>query len=791
MMKLRQIATRFDRGFLVVLAICLLAIWPFLSRTSLPQGTDAELHIFRLHELSYLVRNGEFFPRWAPNFYHGYGYPIFNYYAPLTYYLGLVVELLPRLDAVSGVKAVFVLGLLLGGVGMYGFVRDNWGRRAGYVATAVYIYAPYVQYIDPHARGVLPESFSLGLFPVALWALDRVRKGSGRWWWVTAVLSTAGIILTHNLMGLLFFGLLSAWVLWQIASRQVGKSASWQVGKLAFNPQVSLLSILILGLGVAAYFWLPVILERDAVNLNTLIGAGDNYDFRTHFLSWREMLSPSMWLDWGATQPAFRFNLGVAQWTIGGMGLVMLVLRRAKQSIHLLFFALALAGLLILMLPISQFVWEVVPFLPYFQFPWRLLGAAAAMLAILAGAGAAALLDATEQRSRAARVITEACLVALPMLLALPLTQPVPWGDFGAVSTARMTDIEHKGRWLGTTSTADYVPATVDQIPKRNGIVAAPLYQNQPPNQVNWATLPDGAEVNVEVVTPLFTRYHVSAPKNFRLRLFLFDFPGWQVRIDGQLVETELGRPEGFIVIPVPIGEHVVEVAFGSTPDRTAAWAITLVSLLVMVAAAWRILGESVTEKVSSVRYQVSPFTFHVSRLTFYDWLVGAVVLGITLITILVFQPLGWLHYDSADYVAEPAETAVFANFGDQIALIGHDISAKTARPGDVVDVNLYWQAERPLDINYQVFIHLLRADGMLVTQSDKLNPGEFPTKQWPIDKYVLDRHQLSLPTELPPGSYTIAVGLWVQTEGWRLPLFDEAGQQLGDNFVLSSLTIE
>ena len=152
MMKLRQIATRFDRGFLVVLAICLLAIWPFLSRTSLPQGTDAELHIFRLHELSYLVRNGEFFPRWAPNFYHGYGYPIFNYYAPLTYYLGLVVELLPRLDAVSGVKAVFVLGLLLGGVGMYGFVRDNWGRRAGYVATAVYIYAPYVQYIDPRAQ---------------------------------------------------------------------------------------------------------------------------------------------------------------------------------------------------------------------------------------------------------------------------------------------------------------------------------------------------------------------------------------------------------------------------------------------------------------------------------------------------------------------------------------------------------------------------------------------------------------------------------------------------------------
>jgi hypothetical protein len=35
---------------------------------------------------------------------------------------------------------------------------------------------PYVLYIDPIARGVLAESFSLGVFPLALWALDRLRR---------------------------------------------------------------------------------------------------------------------------------------------------------------------------------------------------------------------------------------------------------------------------------------------------------------------------------------------------------------------------------------------------------------------------------------------------------------------------------------------------------------------------------------------------------------------------------------------------------------------------------------
>ena len=38
---------------------------------------------------------GNFILVGRPDFYHGYGYPIFNYHAPLTYYLALPLELLP------------------------------------------------------------------------------------------------------------------------------------------------------------------------------------------------------------------------------------------------------------------------------------------------------------------------------------------------------------------------------------------------------------------------------------------------------------------------------------------------------------------------------------------------------------------------------------------------------------------------------------------------------------------------------------------------------------------------
>ncbi len=771
-------------GYLIVLAICLLAIWPFIGRASLPQETDAELHIFRLAELSYLVRGGEFYPRWAPNFYHGYGYPIFNYYAPLTYYVGLLFEALPGLDAVAGVKAVFVLGLLGAGFGMYGFVRDNWGRPAGYVAAAVYVYAPYVQYIDPIARGALAEAFSLGVFPLALWALDRLRRKATAVRWVTAVLLIAAVILSHNLMAMLFFDILLAWTLWQVAGEMVN-------GQRSQTPNSNLQSLnlfgaLGLGVGLAAFFWLPVVLERNAVNLNTLIGAGGNYDYHTHFLSWVEMLRFTRWLDWGATEPAFVFNLGVAQWVLGGLGTVLLMLRRTRHSAHLAFFALALAGLLFMMTPASAFIWEAIPILPFFQFPWRLMGAAAAMLAVLAGAGLEALLS-WGSSAKGQGVIT-AVFVALPIVLGLPLTQPAPWPDFGEVFPLRMSLIEHNGRWLGTTSTADYVPATVDMVPERNGDVVWGFTAGKPIDRVNYWAMPDGAAVDWAELSPLHFRYDVNSPQDFLFRLFLFDFPGWTVRVDGDVVETELGLPEGFIVVPLTAGRHTVDVRFQNTPARNLAWAISGLSLLITLAVAFRI--SDLGFRISDLGFRTSQFTIHNSQFTIPDRFVLFAVLTITAVTLLLLQPLNLLHYSSTNYEVEAAQHPLFADFGGQIALIGYDTSAVTAQPGDTVTVTVYWQGQRPLDINYQSFLHVLGPDGALVGQSDHLNPGDFPTRRWPTDKYVRDEHTITLPPDLPPGEYTVQAGLWVQAEGWRLPLLDAAGQQIGDTYHLFSLSV-
>jgi hypothetical protein len=168
----------------------------------------------------------------------------------------------------------------------------------------------------------------------------------------------------------------------------------------------------------------------------------------------------------------------------------------------------------------------------------------------------------------------------------------------------------------------------------------------------------------------------------------------------------------------------------------------------------------------------------------------GLIVVSIVAVVLHILgTSFGWFHFNSNGNEAIPADNDVFVNYGDQIALIGFD-APRSAEAGDSLPLTLYWKAEDDLEISYQVFVHLQRVDGTIVAQSDKLNPGEFPTRLWPTDRYVRDIHELRLPADLPPGEYTLSTGLWVQADGWRLPVLDENGRQVGDHYILRTFQI-
>jgi len=759
-----------SRFILLALALALVAAAPFLTRSGLPHQTDAELHVYRAAELGHTIRGGAIYPRWAPDFYYGYGYPIFNYYTPLTYYLANLFDLLPGVDIVGGVKAVFVLGLLLASLGAYLLGRELFGPStgsrhgpaAGVLAAASYTFAPYVVFIDPHARGVLAEHFAICLLPWVFYAFRRLMSGvGGRCALLGSVLTLAVLLLSHNLLALVSVALLLAYWMWEILFGRGRGRAGW--GALAF----------VLAATIVAFFWLPAVLERSAVRLD-VVGPG-HFDFRGHFLSLGELLAPSRILDMGATAPRYRFNLGLAQWLLALPALGALLRPATPNRRILLYFILVGLGLLFLMLPASTPIWECVPWMEYLQFPWRLLGPANLMLALCA-AGGTTLLSAGRWRNPAL-----ALGLAAILLLALPVLYPPMWSpDFWPTGPHDIIAWEQHSLALGTTSTADFMPteaALVTVHPEASLIES--YVRPGPVDRINRASLPEGARVEIIEHGPLYDSFSVYMPDEFILRLFTFYFPGWRAYVDGEEVEIQVGDPEGFITLMVPAGEHEVVVRFEDTPPRTAGWIISAAGLTVLVIALTLMRNSPIPNPQSLLPNSQSLI-----------WLGGTLLLFIILKSGIIDPRDDWLRYTSPPGQARAAQRELRANFGNQIELLGYDLPRQRVRASEKFTVVLYWRALTPLNENYQSFVHLAQPLHILWGQEDHLNPGGLPTTRWPLDKYVWDEYEIRVLPETEPGEYVLNVGLYSAAGGYRLQRYDESGQPVGDSIVIASIEV-
>jgi hypothetical protein len=775
--RLRAIIIRgpgqWDWGFLLAVALALLAAMPFLSRPGLPRGTDAELHVYRAAELGRSLDRDALYPRWAPNLYLGYGYPIFNYYAPFTYYLANLFSLLPGVGIVAGVKAVFVTGLVLASVGTYAFGRTLFGIGPGLLAAACFVFAPYVVFIDPHARGDLAEHFAISLLPVVFFAFDQlVSRKATPGTFAGSVLSLAVLVYSHNLMALVGAGLLGAYWIWGILfCSERRHRAGW--GALAFITSAALV----------AFFWLPAMLEWDAVNL--IVTGPGHFDFRNHYVALAELLAPSRVIDLGATSPRFRFNLGVAQWVLAVPGSIWFLLAR-RQRVRA-YFAVAAIGLCLLMVASSTVIWEAVPWLAYLQFPWRLLGPANLALAVCV-AGTAFLVGG----ARRSRCVLWAGGLGVILATSLPVMYPPMWSpDFGGTGPLDVIHWEMNTLAYGTTSTGDFVPKGAALVPMRpTESLLASYTAPGPVDKVNRATVPEDTTVTLVARGPARELFWISTGEKYILRLYTFYFPGWQAWVDSQRVEIEIAGPEGFITVPVPPGEHFVEVRFGDTPARTAGWAVSGVGCLVLVGivGALHSMGRSAGGSRSPDELDAKDETP-----------VGAADILCLAAVIAMFVGLkSWVidpHDDLLRYTSPPgqawaAQQETSGNFGGQIELIGYDIPASPVRSGESFPVVLYWRALQPPDDNYQSFVHLARPDHVLWGQEDHLNPGGYPTTRWPLDRYVWDEYEVQVLPGTPPGEYTLDTGLYLLFGNYRLPVLAQEGGVAGDSFRLGSVRV-
>ncbi len=763
---------RIDPGLAVALLVAGFAAWPLLTRPSLPPNEDGASHIYRTQQIMAAWRGGVGYTRWAPDFAFGLGYPLFNYYAPFTYYLGAAYGYLCcdiSTGPAAGVKFVLVAASGLGAAGMYLFVRDLWGAWAGVVGAAAFALAPYNVYTNPAARSAAPEMFAVALGPAMLWAFARLRRTGALRDGILAAAAAAALLVSHTLMSFVFIGILISWLGWETASQWISArgfparraSSLWRLS-----------AAVAMGAGLAAFVWLPALLERGAVQFQRAFVDVSQPEAPLQFVAAPDLFGPAAWTDLGEPHVSgWKFRLGLAQWGLGLAGGLSMLRHRLHASMGTYFAALAV-GLILLMArtPLTLSLWKAIPALTYLQLPWRLLGPVAVALGVLAGA-ATNWVGALPW----GRAVFGIGVVAVCLAGAFPLLDPLPWGDYGPITPRRLLEYERAGN-IGSTAQNEFLPAAVAQMPGPQESLTH-SYEAGQVDKVNRAALLAGVQVNVVEHGPLHDRLQVSAADDFDLNLFTFDFPGWTAYVDGAKTPITASQPQGLITVHVPGGEREVLVRFEDTLPRRVGWLVSGLSLAAVVGlVVWQFCSGSPAD-ASRSGYQETRDRSGGETLTWRSagWLSAVVLAGLGLrYAADQFSP--W-RVDLPSPVVPEAQYQLFTPLDDHLALLAYDLPQAAARPGDQVPLTLYWKAVGPVSQDLSVFVHLIGPDGQLWGQSDKVRPlPYFPTNRWPLNRYFRDEHLAAIRADAPPGEYQLIAGLWNRSTGARLRVLDANG---------------
>lgn len=541
------------KKLLILLIILTIPLFSSLLRPGFYPMQD-DLQAFRVFEMVKCLKDFQIPCRWIPDMGYQYGYPQFNFYPPSIFYAGAVLNL-AGIQVIDTVKILFILGFVLSVMTMFIFLKAFLGKWPAFIGAMLYSYVPY-KAAEVYVRGSLSEFFSFVFFPLIFWAALQLIRLEKLKYLVWLAISIGLLLITHNLMSFIFLPVFGVWVLTLTTIYK-----KWKV-----FPKVILASFL--GLGLAAFFTIPVIFESKFVHLETLTGG--YFDWRQHFVNLQQLFF-SNHFGYGSSYLGSNDDLslstGIIHW-LGGLAAVLLSIIHFKKEKKLASIILVLGivelVVLFLMHQRSTFLWELIPGLPLLQFPWRFLSDSTFILSIL---GASAIYLTSKFSKKIGIVLGIAAILGI-FVLHGAFFRPKEWINISD------TDKFSGASWEKqlTISIFDYLP----------------IFAKLPPNKkAPW--LPETLEGEVDFIEyekgSNFQKGEIEVKKRALLRLPLFDFPGMEVMVDGKRVDhwnDDCRRQEyclGLITFDVLEGKHKIDVRLKDTPTRLISNIITLISI--------------------------------------------------------------------------------------------------------------------------------------------------------------------------------------------------------------------
>lgn len=525
------------------LSIIIVVFFPVIAGLSLihkgfPPTHDGEYHIVRFYEFDKAIRDGDLYPRWAPDLNNGYGVPLFNYVYPLPNYIASSFHLF-GISFIDAFKLNMFFATIVGGIFFYLWTKQFWGTMGGLVSSVFYIYSPY-HFVDIYIRGSVGEVWALALFPAFLWSLSAFLKERQSIFVVLSGIFLALIIFSHNILSLMFMPFTLSYIVFMIIRH---KQKLYAIRYMLY--------IIFWGLGLSAVFWLPALWERQHVTGLQI------YDIKNNFPELYQLLIPS----WGSgfsgqnAKDQMSFQIGIAN-LFAVIGSVAVLLKRTSVIIPkiIIFFLIWFVFVFFLMLRISLPVWQLVPFMDYFQFPWRLLSLEIIICSFLAGSMTLLF------RNKVFVLI----LVLLSFLLSIGYAKPAYY---------------HQRDDLYYLSRSNFIGGTNSPGNYFNTIWMNTNLQKQQNKLV--LSKEDGEILSRDIASTEY-KFNLALKKDTHILINTAYFPGWSAFVDGVNTKT-IVNGDGLISFSVQKGIHKIVVKFTDTPVRVIGNIVFLISLAFLV----------------------------------------------------------------------------------------------------------------------------------------------------------------------------------------------------------------
>jgi len=133
------------------------------------------------------------------------------------------------------------------------------------------------------------------------------------------------------------------------------------------------------------------------------------------------------------------------------------------------------------------------------------------------------------------------------------------------------------------------------------------------------------------------------------------------------------------------------------------------------------------------------------------------------------------------------------ARFEPGLELLGYTWSGPTVRPGQSVFLTLYWRTLADLKADYTAFVHVSAGsfDAPPIAQRDgQPCQGMYPTSRWRKGDLVPDSFAVTIPTDAPPGEYSLVIGWYSYPSLTRLSLTTAEHPLPEDRAVIATIRV-